>query len=145
MSEDDFNWEAAHLVQHEMQDVTVYQNPNGDVIIRQRAAFPYHQESQFTEDVCVVISAANAGRVARAILLAAGYRKVSISCMTGDPPLWHTLAPACDEKRPAEEAPAPMTSTERSRKHRAKQRDNTPDESNAETLFSEALEKESVE
>lgn len=64
----EFKWETVSdfIVQNEVPTVAIYDNPNGDVVIR-RSALTYEGE-----DVWILIARANAPAAAQAILDAAG-------------------------------------------------------------------------
>jgi hypothetical protein len=106
-STDDFDWNAVadQVVQYSVEKVAIYDNPNGDVVIRQE------QRWDEEEDTFIVIAQGHALRAAHAILTAAGI-EAAPTCVQGDGLAEPVLLPA----------PKDRTAAERMRRYRDKHR-----------------------
>ncbi len=101
----EFDWADADVVVEEQLPVACYTNPAGDVVLRQRAAWPDN------DDLAIWFAPQHARAIAAAILRVAGYQ---------------APAPA-PEPAQASAKPKPATPAERQRRRRARQEEPTLD------------------
>jgi hypothetical protein len=122
----EFDWDAfaGEVVQHQVERVAVYENPDGNIVIRQERRWDED------DDVWIVIARAHAFATARALLCAAGIRSDLAETVAARPDIdWNAVVRDFDMAEAREDAGVPTerpkdpTGAERQRRHRERKRE----------------------